>query len=40
MDELLDAMTYQNGQREYFKSLNGNGLDTVHKVAQQRKFED
>lgn len=34
MDEFLDAMTYQNEQREYFKNLNKNGIDTVYKVAQ------
>lgn len=40
MDEFLDAMTYQNEQREYFKNLNKNGIDTVYKVAQQTKPED
>lgn len=33
-------MAYQNEQREYFKNLNKNGIDTVYKVAQHRKSED
>lgn len=42
MDEFLDAMTYQNEQREYLKkkSLYKNGIDIVYKVAQQTKPED
>lgn len=40
MDEFLDAMTYQNEQREYFKNLYKNGIDIVYKVAQQTKPED
>ena len=40
MDKFLDAMTYQNEQREYFKNLYKNGIDTVYKVVQQTKPED
>lgn len=37
MDEFLDAMTYQNEQRKYFKNLNKNSIDTVYKVTQKKK---
>lgn len=37
MDEFLDAMTYQNEQRKYFKNLNKNSIDTVYKVTPKKK---